>query len=598
MVKLSSVLARALVPLAVLSTQSKATAYDSLYHPQYNNEAAGYARVIQLQHAGSANGKLLATWEHWYLPEDYLTSGATNSNGTASNFVIRESSDRGTTWETIANVTAPDGVPNLFFYQPFLFEFPQTLGNYPAGTLLLVGNLCDGRNTSFFSWRSTDQGKTWGPIGIWQTSQTPAPNTTISSGIWEPFLFLDSQSRLVAVFSDERQYSKHSQMLVHVISEDGGDTWSKNVTQDVASSHKTARPGMATVARMDNGEYFMTYERCDSSNYGTNHSRPCSIHGKSSKDGVTWNPTDNGTFVSTPDGVQASGSPYVIWDPVGKQLIVSSRAQRRFSPTAETDEVVAPFTVLSQHVVHINKDYGYGNWSWAPAPWFVPNGTNCASNYSPDLLALSNGTILYSTNNQAPGEQCEEDTGAAPIVQLPYTSNFSSTGDAGWIEFDNHWSISGDQYTFAPVTTPATIVLTGSSGWTDYEISADVTITSTSGVAGVLVRASNSFTAPNNLTRYTAVIDSNRGDLALFRVGDQASSTLHTEPVPGGVKTNQNYHLSLSVHSTTLVVKLTDSKGTNTTLNVNDGKLLRGVAGLYGSYGSGHFSNVQIKNLA
>jgi hypothetical protein len=598
MVKFSSFLALALVPLAVLSTQSKATSYDSLYHPQYHNEAAGYARVIQLQHAGSASGKLLATWEHWYLPEDYLKTRATYSNGTASNFIIRESSDRGTTWDTIATVGAPDGVPNLYFYQPFLFEFPQALGNYPAGTLLLVGNLFDGHNTSFFSWRSTDQGKKWDPIGIWQTSQTPAPNTKLRSGIWEPFLFLDSQSRLVAVFSDERQYLNHSQMLVHVISEDGGVTWSKNVTQDVASSQGSARPGMATVARMDNGEFFMTYEWCDNRTYGTNHSRPCSVHGKSSKDGFTWNPTDNGTFVSTPDSVQASGSPYVIWDPVGKQLIVSSRAQRRFSPTAEIDDVFAPATVLSQHVIHVNKNYGDGHWSWTPAPWFVPNSKHCGSNYSPNLLALSYGTMLYSTNNQAPGAQCEEDTGAAPTVHLPYTSNFSAIGDAGWIEFDDHWSTSGDRYAFAPVTTPSTIVLTGSSGWTDYEISADVTISSTSGVAGVLVRASNSFTAPNSLTRYTAVIDSNRGDLALFRVGDQATSTLHTEPVSGGVKTNQSHHLSLSVHSTTLVVKLTDGNGTSTSLNVNDGGLLRGAAGLYGSYGSGYFSNVHIKSLA
>ena len=355
---------------------------------------------------------------------------------------------------------------------------------------------------------------------------------------------------------------------------------------------------MATVAQMDNDEYFMAYEWCDSRTYGSDHSF-CSVHGKTSKDGINWNASDNGTFVSTPDGVQASGSPYVIWDPVGKQLVVSSRAQRRFSEAAGIYDPSDPFTALSQSIVHINKNHGLpGNWSWASAPWFIPNSPHCGTNYSPNLLALANGTVLYTTNNQATGAQCEEDTGAAAIAPLPYTSNFSSIGNASWIEFDNHWSVSGDRYTFGPVTTPATISLTGSSGWTDYEISAEITIKGPSGVAGVLARASNSFTAPNNLTRYSAVIDSNRGDLAIYLVSEHATSTKKTKAISGGVKTDQKYHLSLSVNSTALVANLTDSKGTSTTLNVNDDGLLRGAAGLYGSSGNGYFSNVQVKSLA
>ncbi|KAJ5087247.1 hypothetical protein N7456_010863 [Penicillium angulare] len=583
MVKLCSLAAQALTSLASVSLFAGVTeaSYDSLWHPEYTNEDAAYARVIELQHAGDSNGKLLATWEHWY------------SNGSAGNFIIRESNDLGTTWETVTTIYAPEGVPSTYFYQPFFFEFPQQLGDYPAGTILLVGNLHDSNVTNFFSWRSSDHGKTWDPIGIWQTGYANVPNGaggTVTSGIWEPFLFLDSQNRLVAVFSDERDWKNYSQMLVHVISEDGGDTWG-DVVQDVVGYEQSSRPGMATVAKMDNGEYFMSYEWCDNNHLG----HPCSVNGKTSTDGVSWNPTDNGSFVSTPDSVQASGSPYAIWDSVGKQLIVSSRAQRWFNVFAPAAD--PPFTAENQHVVHINTNYGTGDWWWASAPWYVPSGTNCGSNYSPNLLALSNGTILYSTNTPTISEQCEESTGAAPIGVLPYSSNFTFEGNAGWIEFDSLWSVSGDQYNFAPVTTPATIVLTGSSGWTDYEISADVIVTSTSGVVGVLVRASNSNTAPNSLSRYTAVVDSNRGDLTLYQVGDTATTTLQTQVVSGGVQINQKYHLSLSVKGTSLVTTLTDGDGGNTTVSVTNGSLLRGAAGLYGSYGSGGFSNLQITSL-
>ncbi|KAF7175521.1 hypothetical protein CNMCM7691_008622 [Aspergillus felis] len=594
MVKYSSVTtgAHALISLAALGAQS-VTAYVPLWQPQYENEAAATARVIQLKHAGDATGHFLATFEHWY----YKPNDTKVSNGTASNFIIRESSDQGQSWNTLAKVSAPDGLPNFFYYQPFLFEFPQQLGKYPAGTLLLVGNLHDGNRTYFYSWRSADHGKKWDNIGVWQRGHTITEKPgNPSAGIWEPFLYLDSQDNIVAVFSDERDYEKHSQKLVHLVSRDGGDNWSGDRDgrpfPDVVSSDQAMRPGMATVAKMDNGEYFMSYEWCDLRYYKSTGT--CPVHAKTSKDGVTWNPSDNGTYVSTPDGVLGCGSPYSIWDPVGKQLIVSSSRKRWFDASA-TKNATDP-TLENHHVVHINKNYGKDDWYWASAPWYVPLADNCNSNYSPDLLSLPNGEILYSTDTPAKGKQCEEGTLAAPIATLPYNSKFSSAGAASWINFDQKWSISKDQYVFPAVTKP-TIVLTGSSGWTDYEISADIIITSKSGVAGVVVRASNS---PNDshLSRYTAAIDSNKGDLTLYQVGDTATTTLKSQPVSGGVKANQQYQLSLSVKSTSLVATLTGSGGAKTTLNVTNNGLLRGATGLYGGYGSGGFSNVQIKDLS
>jgi hypothetical protein len=581
MVKLSSMTARALILYAVLFAKYTLAASDVLWQPAQNVEGIGYSRVIQLQHAGSANGNLLATFEHWY------------TNDAPSHYIIQQSTNNGTTWETLTTVTAPGDLPTQFYYQPFLFEFPQQLGKYAEGTILLVGNLQDINATDFYSWRSSDHGKTWDPVGVWQKGWAPGgPNT--SHGIWEPFLFLDNHSNLVAVFSDERENEVHSQKLVQVVSKDGGDTWSKNATNIVVGSEQFFRPGMATVAKMDNGEYFMSYEWCDTRNYG----KHCSVHGKTSKDGVTWDASDEGVFVSSPDGVQAVGSPYSIWDPVGKQLIVSSKGKQRFSASYLDDGF---YLVEDRHAVHINLDHGSGDWHWASTPWHVPVADNCDIhhvNYSPNLLSLPNGTILYSAKTPAPpGAQCQESTGAAAIGILPYSSDFSVTGDAGWIDFDEIWSVSGDQYTFPPVTDPATIVLTGSSGWTDYEISADAIVTSSSGVVGLLARASHLYTAPNNITRYTAAIDSNHGDFTLFRVDEKGANILSSKPVPGGIKAHQKYHLSLSVKSATLVATVAGSGGAKTSFSATDDDLGRGMAGLFGSYGSGGFSNVQIKRV-
>ncbi|KAE8315219.1 hypothetical protein BDV41DRAFT_574918 [Aspergillus transmontanensis] len=579
MAKLSSVTARALSSLVVLFASFTLAAYNSLWSPSQGGELVGYSRVIELQHAGDANGKLLAAFEHWHDPSS------------PSSYIIRESTDNGTTWDTLKTLVASGDAPTPNYFQPFLFEFPQQLGKHAEGTILLVGNLVNGTVSDFYSWRSTDHGHTWDQIGVWQHGW-PGSNVNISHGIWEPFLFLDSQSNLVAVFSDERENEAHSQKLVQVVSTDGGDTWS-NATDIVVGSEQTSRPGMATVAKMGNGEYFMSYEWCDTRNYPTT----CPVHGKTSKDGVTWDASDEGVLVASPDNVAAYDSPYSIWDPVGKQLIVSSYNKRRPSNTPYL-KPIPPLLLEDRHTVHINLQYGTGNWHWASAPWYAPRSADCTSNYSPNLLQLPNGTILYSARTPAniQGGQCEESTGAAAIGILPYKSDFSVTGDAGWIDFDQSWSVSGDQYQFPqPNSDQGTIVLTGSSGWTDYEISADAIVTSSSGVVGLLARATHLDNAPKGITRYTAAIDSNRGDFTLYKVNDKGATVLSSKPVPGGIKVNQTYHLSLSVKSATLFATVTGSGEAKTNLSVADNVLGRGLAGLFGSYGSGGFSNVQIQ---
>jgi hypothetical protein len=94
---------------------------------------------------------------------------------------------------------------------------------------------------------------------------------------------------------------------------------------------------------MDNGEYIMSYEFCPP---------PCHIHVKTSKDGFNWNASDVGTAVSTTDRISAGSSPYVVWDPSMKYLVLASHV--------EWDVGTTTFGPELQRIVYINKNYGKG----------------------------------------------------------------------------------------------------------------------------------------------------------------------------------------------------------------------------------------------
>lgn len=549
---------------------------DSVGHPLWQapvlNEANAYARVIELQHAGHRNDKLLATWEHWYTTTPETTTLANFPAG----FIIRESNDGGESWSTLATVNETNGGSYSAFWQPAFFEFPRRLGNYPAGTLLLVGNLvpADISSTNFFAWRSQDHGETWNPVGIWQQG-------SLGKGIWEPFLFLDNEDRLVAVFSDERDHESHSQMIVHVVSEDGGDTWG-DVVRDIASPNKDDRPGMATVARMDNGKYIMSYEFCGFPN--------CPSRVKTSTDGVSWNASDLGKQVSTFDNLYAGASPYIVWDHSTKQLVMATR-DIWYNAIANQ---IAP---EKRRAVFTNKEYGNGAWSWSPSSWRVSEATaNCSSaNYSPNLLPIMNGFMRYTAaTSMDPARPCSEATGEAPIGILPYKADFRAKGDAGWIDLEGDWSVWGNQYSFTSVSSSDATALTGSSGWWDYTIQADITVSASRSTAGLAARVSASTTAPGAWKGYSAVMDAGSGNVTLIEHDDKIT-VLHSEDRIRGIQEGSWYHMTLAVNSNHIEVTLTDEFGIfMTSFTAKADTFPQGMAGLFGSDGSGSFKDVRI----
>lgn len=555
-----------------------------LWEPAYDNEANVYARVIELHYAGADNGKLLATWEHWYANN---TENAGFPNGTEGSFIIRESDDDGATWSTLTTIYDTQegpGHPAARFWQPFFFEFPHEIGGYPEGTLLLVGNLVPTNKsfTEFYTWRSADHGRTWDPVGAWQEGGTAL------SGIWEPYLYLDGEGSLVAAFSDERDAENHSQMLVQVVSTDGGDTWGE-VERTVVSGRKGDRPGMPTVVKLDNDEYLLTYEIC-----GREPVR-CPIHVKKSPDGRNWEEADLGTAVVSEDNRYAGSSPYMVWDDSTKQLVLAPHNVWDIDTNARAPE--------AERVVYTNKNHGAGPWQWATSPWAVSYASAaCNSNYSPHLLPRGGGVLRYTApTSQGSKGFCAERTGQAPVGVLPYEADFAANGQVGWINTGAAgkatWSVSGGEYRVSTVGKDiSALALTGSTAWANYEVSADVKIVGDPGVVGVVARVSQPKPGLDKFRGYTLAINSATGNLTLSRNTDN-QVVLHSEAYEGGIKTGEWYSLSLAVKGSELTATVSGGPGSELTYKATDEGHEWGLAGLIGKIGGGSFRNVAVAEI-
>ena len=533
-----------------------------LYTPSAGNEGMAYTRMIRLQNSGAANGTLLATFEHW------------TTDGSASSYVIRRSTDDGASWSTLSTALG-----DTFSYQPFLFEYPRQLGAYPAGTLLLVGATLPANRAgvTFREWRSSDHGATWTYVGAPQISQGAD-----GSGIWEPFVGLDAAGNLLMYFSDERQHTTYSQFLGHIVSTDGGDTWSANPdgstrvapgeVKDVASTVQADRPGMITIARIPaTGTYVASYEVCGPQN--------CLVHTKTSADGDTWGsgPSDLGTAPQTGDGRQLYNTPVIAWSPAGGTngtlLLTGQNEQRSAGGTPETHQVVFQ-----------NTSGGSGSWSWTPSPIAVPTGgapSSCGVNYSPELLPSADGSSLrYSAAGAAGPYNCEELTGSANAGVLPYTADFSS-GDGGWTQYGGSWSTASGVYSENAGGSGGNKAVTGSTGWTDYTLEGDVQLgtVGANGNAGFLLRATDPTSGTDSLNGYYVGVDT--GNLVIGRES-YGWTQLAGTPIPGGNASGNWYHLTAQVSGCTVSVQghPAGSWANPAYLSVNDCTFGQGAVGV------------------
>ncbi|NUP17397.1 MAG: ricin-type beta-trefoil lectin domain protein [Streptomyces sp.] len=266
----------------------------TMYTPPSGSPAPGslYPRALRLQHNGSANGTILATFEQY--------------TNTTPVFPIYRSTDNGDSWTKISDIADTQNGWGMR-WEPELFELPTALGDFPAGTILASGLSVPGDRggTKIDTYASTDRGQSWTFV-----SNIATGGRAISSNgftpVWEPF-FLYANGKLIVYYSDQRD-PDHGQKLVHQVSTDGVN-WGP-VVDDVAVSPYSARPGMTTVAKLPNGNYVMTYE------YGGAPERNFATYYKISADPEAFNSVPGRVLRST-DGSVPCCTPYITWLPTG-----------------------------------------------------------------------------------------------------------------------------------------------------------------------------------------------------------------------------------------------------------------------------------------
>jgi len=296
-----------------------------MYTPPSGAPAPGalYARAMQ-----ASNGKMYATFEQY-------TTGV-------SVFPIYESTNNGQSWTKVGDVKDTHKGVGMR-WEPQLYELPQAIGSMAAGTLLCAGLVLpyDRSFCEIDLYMSTDSGRTWTYVSTVAEGKVATPG---NDPVWEPFLLV-ANNKLIVYYSDERD-SAYGQKLVHQTTTDGV-AWS-SVVNDVAISGGQ-RPGMATVAKMSNGSYIMTYEIIGS---------PSGAYYKISSNPESWNAADSGTVFD------AKGSnPYCV--NMNGTVILSSGGNNN---------------------LYTNANNGTGSWSQI--------SSTVGACYSRAIVPLSNGRLF------------------------------------------------------------------------------------------------------------------------------------------------------------------------------------------------------------
>jgi hypothetical protein len=293
----------------------------------YTDPRTLYARTAQFD-----DGTLLATWEN-YSPEPPKVY-----------FPIYQSKDGGYTWRELSRVQDTVNGWGLR-YQPFLYILQKNFGGYPKGTVLLAGNSIptDLSRTQLDLYASTDRGASWKFVSHMASGGVAKPDNGLTP-VWEPFL-MEYKDKLIHYYSDQRDNATHGQKLVHQTTKDL-KTWGP-VVDDVAYPTYTDRPGMPTVARLPNGKYLMTYEYGGGPAITSSYQFP--VYFKIASDPEQFG-AEKGVSLKTTDGTIPTGSPYVVWSPVG-----GKNGTIFVSASSSSD-------------VYVNKGLGEGPWTKIETP--------------------------------------------------------------------------------------------------------------------------------------------------------------------------------------------------------------------------------------
>ncbi|MDS0223012.1 glycoside hydrolase [Haloarcula sp. S1AR25-5A] len=347
------------------------------------------------------------------------------SGGSTPYFPVYRSTDGGRSWSKYSEIHDTSGKGWGLRYQPTLFELPEEVGPWPAGTVLAAGNsipilddpedVPEGQigelgETKIDLYASTDEGETWEFVSTVITGGKAVPYAG-NSPVWEPELALDDDGNLVCYFADERMGTDddYNQLVAYKASEDGGLTWGDE--QFVAAvSDGVTRPGMPTITKLPNGRYMICYEVVGEDDVDGE------VHVKTSPDGRDWGePSDLGNPVVTGDGRRFINGPYVTWTPRGGEngtVLVSGKQL-----VDENRELVEG----NGEVVLANTDLdGSGDWTALKAPLSFETESDLDGRifvgWTTPILPSPNGKqLLQFTSTASSSELCEIRYGKRPL---------------------------------------------------------------------------------------------------------------------------------------------------------------------------------------
>ena len=368
------------------------TIYKSEISSTFDPGGATYSRIICLKNNGSSNGVLLCTFDQL---KKVLVDIGNGQKILKQVYPIYRSSDGGESWELISNVYDREfGLMRTS--QPCIYELPKQVGDMPAGTILLAGNIFDDSpftQSRIVIYKSLDGGYTWSFLSQVDNGgpckYDPSTSSTTTS-VWEPFLNIGKDGKLVCYYSDERQKSKGILQAVSFKTSSDGKIWSslKNVT---AITNKNDRPGMITVSALPNGKYIATYEVVNRPSISRNNAV---VYCKFSNDGVTWDAGSLGTRVSLADGRGIGSSPYVKWVDAGGpngMVIISAKWA-----TDSKDNI------SGGQNFYVNYNLGEGTWERLPMAVTYDADDNHGgyfSGFSQSFDVSIDNNILYHATN-------------------------------------------------------------------------------------------------------------------------------------------------------------------------------------------------------
>jgi len=399
-----------------------------LYSPPTDAPGAGamYPRVTRLLHDEADGETLLASFEHYAsgdpeCPDPFELDGpdAPAVPDDEPYFPVYRSTDGGQSWEPFSAICDTENGWGLR-YQPVLFELPEAVGSWDAGTVLAAGNAIpeDRSQTKLDVYASTDGGRSWSSVSTVASGGRAVPQAG-ESPVWEPEFALDADRELVCYFADERHGDEdYAQLVGHRRSLDGGKTWEDEVI-DAAVPNGDDRPGMPVVTRLPDGRYVLAFEVVGPTHDG-------GIFVKTSPDGLDWgDPEDLGSPVETAEGHQLTNGPYVTWTPTATvshdgadspddsagAVVVSGKTLR------DTEGEQAPG---SGETLLATTDFeDFESWTPVDAPLAFDDefdtGHGTVGWTSPLLPAADGTEVLELTSTHVADGRCEIRYAAAPL---------------------------------------------------------------------------------------------------------------------------------------------------------------------------------------